>query len=213
MNHTTPLTRESIIQVAMAFADSNGLEALSMRRLGQELGVEAMAIYHHFASKEELLEEMLGVVHGEIVVPSDEPDWRACMRVRATSVLEAIIKHPWAAARMESGVDPTATTMRDREYIARCLRTAGFSLEATVHATTLLDIYVYGAAQQYVALSFSSAQGAAKISKSVSEKFSDRDYPYFSEVLRKHILTGKYNPLDEFYFGLEVILDGIKRLK
>jgi len=210
---TSFLTPEIIVKEAVFIADQSGLSNLSMRRLGRELGVEAMALYHHFSSKKELVEEMLGYVHGEIIVPNDIADWRTCMRARATSVLEVLIRHPWAASLMESGVNPTVATMQDREYMARCLRKAGFSLETIVHATTLLDVYIYGGVQQYVSLTFSSSEGAAKISKSIAQKFDMKDYPYFSEILTGYISVGKYDPLDEFYYGLEVILDGIDRLK
>lgn len=213
MNNSQPLTHETIVSAALVIADKDGLESLSMRKLGRQLGVEAMAIYHHFASKEQLREAMLGAVHAEIVVPENEQDWRVCMKARATSVIETLRRHPWAATLMESGKNPTAATMNERECVARCLRQNGFSVEATVHAMTLLDIYIYGAAQQYVALAFTTATRAAAVAKHVEDKFSAEDFPYFAEILTEHVGAGKYDPLDEFYFGLNLVFDSIERLR
>lgn len=207
----TPLTRDSILQAAMHVADAKGLDALSMRQLGRELGVEGMALYHHYKNKEQLMEALLNAVHAEIVTP-ETPDWREAMRSRATSVLETLEHHPWASTIMESGPQPGTATMQDREAMARCFRQAGFSIETTVHAMTLLDIYIYGAAQQYVKLSISNAKEAAAVSQGVIDAFPANIYPYFSEILTTHIFVGKYNPKDEFYFGLDILLESIAQL-
>lgn len=205
-----PLNRQSIMKAAIAIADREGLQALSMRRLGQALRVEAMALYRHFRHKDAIIEAMLDAVHAEIAVPEEE-DWKQFMRLRSRSVIEVLSRHPWAASVMESGVAPGPNTMADREGVVRCLRQAGFTIEATVHAITLLDIFVYGAAQQYVRLAFSSAGGAAAVSQGIIETYGGA-YPFFSEVLSLHLAAGKYDPLEEFKYGLELILDGISRL-
>lgn len=210
MSKKLPLTPDSVVQAAMAVADCEGLVKLSMRRLGAELGVEAMAIYHHFEDKEQLLEAMLNEVHAEIITPSD-CDWRAAMYARAESVLEALERHPWAATIMESGVNPGPATMADREAMARCFRQAGFSIEATVHAITMLDVYVYGAAQQYVQLAVRESSAVADVAGGVLQKFSS-NYPYFTELLAEYIYAGNYDPRREFYFGLDRVLDSIALL-
>ena len=206
------LTKEGILEAAIRIADRKGLATFSMRQLGRALGVEAMAIYHHYKSKDELIEAMLNTVHAEITIPSTD-DWRKAMRTRADSVFAALERHPWAATIMESGTSPGPATLQDREAITRCFRKAGFSVEATVHAITLLDIYIYGAAQQYVKLTISTSQQAVDISQHVTGTISISEYPYFYEVLTAHINKGFYNPKDEFYFGLRLLFDSIDTLK
>ena len=207
------LTKTTIVTKALYIADQSGLEVVSMRRLGSELGVEAMALYHYYTNKAALLEDMLDAVHVEITTAPIEVSWQEAVRIRAQSVLDVLAKHPWAATIMESGVNPGPSTMQDRETMTHHLRKAGFSIENTVHAITLLDIYIYGAAQQYVKLSFTTPKQAAQISESVAGKFQPDEYPYFHEVLINHILAGKYDPIKEFHFGLELVISSIEKLR
>ena len=93
-----PLSRERVLGAAVALADRGGIGALSMRKLAQELGVEAMSLYHHVASKEAILDGIVDVVFGEIDLPTGEDGWRAAMRQRAISAREALRRHPWALA-------------------------------------------------------------------------------------------------------------------
>jgi len=209
----TPLTKERIISVAMKLADERGMAALSMRKLGQELGVEAMALYHHFASKNLLIESMLDRVHGEIELPHDAKHWSIFARGRAKSVLEVLSRHTWAPSLMESGVTPGPATMQDRESFLQCFREAGFSVEMTVHAVSALDIYTYGFAQQLANLSFETTQQAAEVGKAVMEQFPFDAYPYMGEMVSQHMMKAGYRAIDEFDFGLNLIIDGIARLE
>lgn len=206
------LTKESILQAAIQIADTKGLETFSMRQLGRALNVEAMAIYHHYKSKDHLREAMLNSVHSEIITPNTD-SWREAMKVHADSVFAALERHPWAASIMESGVNPGPATLQDREAMTRCFRRAGFSVAATVHAITLLDIYIYGAAQQYIKLTISTHQQAADVSQHVTRTLPVDEYPYFYETLTTYINKGLYNPKDEFYFGLHLLFDSIDTLK
>lgn len=210
--HRKPLNRDIVIQTAMKIADNEGIDALSMRRLGHELEVEAMALYHHFENKRELLEALLNEIHDQIQTQHDN-DWKNALRLRAKSVLSVIQQHPWAASMMESGSNPGLSTLQDRENMAKIFREAGFTIENTVHAITLLDVYVYGAAQQLVRLSVNNVTEASDVSKHIVEKVNILDFPYFSELLHKYMMTGKYNPKSEFDFGFEMVLDAIARLK
>src|ERR1044071_2732906 len=98
----TPLSRQRVLGAAVALADRSGVGSLSMRKLAQELGVEAMSLYHHVANKDDILD----VVFGEIELPSGQADWKAAMRRRAISAREALRRHPWATALMESRSTP-----------------------------------------------------------------------------------------------------------
>lgn len=207
------LTKDSVIRAAIKLADAGGLEALSMRKLGRELGVEAMAMYYHFASKRQLIDGMIDRIHGDINVPQAEANWREFMFGRAESALEILSLHPWAAAIMEAGVTPGPATLRDSDNCIKCLRQAGFSIAMTVHAVTVLNIYIYGAAEQYTRLNFSNSLEAAEFSETIKEQFPAEDYPYLAEMISEHMMKSNYDAKKEFEFGLNLILDGIAKLK
>jgi len=114
---------------------------------------------------------------------------------------------------MESGVTPGPATMQDRESVLKCFREAGFSVEMTVHATSVLDIYTYGFAQQLANLSFETVEQAAEVGKAVMSQFPFDAYPYMGEMVTEHMLKAGYSPMDEFEFGLNLILDGIARFE
>ena len=92
----TPLSRERVLRAAVDLADESGIEALSMRKLGQELGVEAMSLYNHVANKEEILDGMADLIMSEIEPPLPDADWKSALRERALSAREVLVRHPWA---------------------------------------------------------------------------------------------------------------------
>src|SRR5215472_9097154 len=142
--HRAPLSRDRVLRAAVALADTGGISSLSMRKLGEALGVEAMSLYNHVASKGDLLDGMIDVVFGEIDLPPGDVDWKSAMRQRAISVREALRRHPWAIGLMESRTSPGPATLRHHDAVLGCLRGAGFSIEMTAHAYSLLDSYIYG---------------------------------------------------------------------
>src|ERR671932_154661 len=138
------LSRERVLETAVAFADRHGLAALSMRKLGEELGASAMSAYYYFPNKERLIDGMVDVVFSEIEPPSLELDWKTAMRRRAVSTREALNRHRWAIGHMEGRTDHGPANIRLHDAVLGCLRAAGFSLEATVHAYSVQDAYIYG---------------------------------------------------------------------
>ncbi len=212
-NKSIPLSKERVIKYAIKLADAGGIEALSMRKLGQTLGVEAMALYHYFSNKNQLIEGMIDYVHGEIKVPTGEVDWRVFMQKRAESAFGVLLLHPWASPIMEAGVNPGPSTLRDSDNCMKSLREAGFSVEMTVHAITLLNIYIYGAAQQYSRLNFSNSQEAADFSETIRNQFPIDEYPYLGEIITEYMMKSSYDARQEFEFGLDLILNGIERIK
>jgi AcrR family transcriptional regulator len=134
-----PLTRERVLDAALSLADQGGIESLSMRRLGQELGVEAMAVYYHFANKDEVIDGIVDRVHAEIEVPGGTSDWRSAMRRRALSARDALARHPWAPALMESRRNPGPASLRHHDAVIGSLLGAGFSMDLVAHAYSLLD--------------------------------------------------------------------------
>lgn len=211
--HSVTLTKERVIIAAIKLADAGGIEAMSMRKLGRELGVEAMALYHHFTDKNQLIEGMIDYVHGEIEIPMDAANWRIYMQKRAESALKVLSRHSWAPPFMESGINPGPSTLKDSDSMIKCFRQAGFSIEMTVHAVTVLNIYIYGAAQQYAKLPFKTSTQAAEVSKDIKQQFPVDAYPYLGEMITQHMMKTGYNALDEFDFGLNLILDGIASLE
>ena len=96
-----PLSKERVLGAAVALADAQGVEGLSMRKLAQELGVVPMALYKHVANKDELLDGMIDVVVGEIDPPAAGTDWKTATRRRVLSARAALLRHPWASQVIE----------------------------------------------------------------------------------------------------------------
>src|SRR5215210_637720 len=93
----TPLSRERVLQAAIRLADEGGIESLTMRKLAQALGVEAMSLYNHVANKGDLVESIVGLVVSEIELPATE-DWDVAIRKCAISANETFLRHPWACS-------------------------------------------------------------------------------------------------------------------
>src|SRR2546427_10678342 len=128
------LSRERVLGAAVALADLDGIEALSMRNLGQEVGVEAMSLYNHVRNKEELLNGMVDIVFSEIDLPTPGEDWPTAMRRRAISARQALKRHPWAIGLMEWRAQPGPATLRDHDAVLRNLPASVFCVEAAADA-------------------------------------------------------------------------------
>jgi AcrR family transcriptional regulator len=206
-----PLTRERVLRAAVAMADRDGVASLSMRKLAKELGVEAMSLYHHVASKHALLDGMVDHVFGEIELPAGERGWREAMRQRAISARAALRRHPWAIALMESRASPGPANLRHHDAVIGCLRRAGFSVALTAHAYSILDAYTYGFALQEASLPFDTPEETAEVAQSIMAEFPAADaYPHLAELAVEHVLQPGYDYGDEYEFGLELILDGLE---
>jgi AcrR family transcriptional regulator len=207
----TPLSRERVLRAAIALADQSGIESLTMRRLGQQLGVEAMSLYNHVANKDEILDGMVDLVFGEVELPSTSDDWKAAMRDRAASARDALRRHPWAIGRMESRATPGPATLRHHDAVIGALRTAGFTIELAAHAYSAIDSYLYGFAMQELNLPFNTPEETAAMAMSFLDHFPAEDYPHLAELTTEHVLQPGYDYGDEFEFGLDLILDGLQR--
>jgi AcrR family transcriptional regulator len=205
----TPLSRDRVLRAAVTRADQEGISSLSMRKLGEALGVEAMSLYNHVASKSDLLDGMIDIVFGEIDLPSGDGDWKAAMRRRAVSARRILRRHPWAIGLMESRTSPGPATLRHHDAVLGCLRRAGFSIALTAHAYALLDSYIYGFALQEASLPFGSGEEAAQVAHQISAQFASGQYPYLTEMATEHVLRPGYDYGDEFVIGLDLILDGL----
>ncbi|MCW3018409.1 MAG: TetR/AcrR family transcriptional regulator [Solirubrobacterales bacterium] len=207
-----PLSSARVLQAAVALADEAGLEAFSMRGLAQELGVVPMALYKHVANKEQLLDGMVDVVFGEIELPSGDLDWRSAMRRRAISAREALKRHGWAIGMMESR-HPGPANLRNHNAVMGCLRKAGFPFEMAIHAYSLQDAYIYGFALQERDTGFETPDSAGKAAQRRAETIGAlEDYPHLVEIATKLPESG-YDNAVEFAWGLDLILDGLDRLR
>jgi AcrR family transcriptional regulator len=206
-----PLTRERVLSEAAAFADEHGIASLSMRKLGDALGVEAMSLYNHVANKDELLDGMVDLVFGEIDLPKAGEDWSSAMRQRAISVRHALGRHRWAIGLMESRAAPGPATLRHHDAVIGCLRGGGFSVEMAAHAFSLVDSYIYGFALQEASLPFDTAEEAGEVAAVILGAMDSGAYPHLTELTVEHVLQPGYDYAAEFEFGLDLILDGLAR--
>ena len=207
----SPLTKERVLRAAIALADKGGIDALSMRKLADDLGVEAMSLYHYVASKDDLLDGITDIVAGEIVAPSARGEWRAAVRKSAVSFHDTLARHPWACSlMMTNGVGPAR--LRYMESLLRRLREAGFSPQSTHHAYHALDSHIIG-----FTLWAAGYTSAMKANPDAAEAFLKRvpvdQYPYFLEHADQHMTPSKRDGVSEFEFGLDLILDGLEKTR
>ncbi len=205
-----PVSRDRAVRVAVDLADAGGLESLSMRRLAQALGVEAMSLYYHVKNKDDLIDGMVDLVFDEIALPPTDTPWRTAMEDRAHSARAAWARHPWAISLMRS--TPGAATLRHLDAVIACLRGAGFSMTLTAHAMSLLDSYVDGFALQEASLPLSEAGDVNAATEDIlaQQHMMSGAFPHLAEMAQTHILQPGYAYGNEFSFGLGLILDGIE---
>lgn len=205
------LSRPKVLLAAIALADESGIESLTMRKLGERLGVEAMSLYKHVTNKDALLAGMIDSVFAEVYLPTDDPDWRSQMRRRAISMRQAMTRHPWAIGLMESGAEPGPATLRHHDRVIGTLRAAGFSIALTAHAFSALDSYIYGFAMQERALPFHTPEETAEMARVFLAQFPAETYPHLAELTTRHVLLPGYDYGDEFTFGLDLVLEGLEK--
>jgi len=213
LRRRVPLSRERVLRTAMTLADQGGIESLSMRKLGQELGVEAMALYYHFASKDEIVDGIVDLVFSEIDLPAAGADWKGTMRQRAISVRDALSRHRWAIGLMESRRNPGPANLRHHDAVIGSLRAGGFDIGSVAHAYALLDAYIYGFALTKMNLPFDTPEEVGEVAQGMLEPFPLNEFPHLLEMLTDHVMTPGYDFADEFEYGLDLILDGLERVR
>ena len=204
------LSRERVLRAAIVHADAGGLEALTMRRLAEALGVAPMALYRHVENRDDLIDGMVDVVFGEIDLPSGD-DWRAAVRRRAISVRDVLSRHRWAIGLMESRANPGPANLRHHDAVIGSLRSAGFDMATVAHAYSVLDSYIYGFALTKMNLPFESGDDVAAIAQTMLEPFPVDEYPNLVAFITEHAMKPGYDYGDEFEYGLEAIIDGLER--
>ncbi|MFJ9611522.1 TetR/AcrR family transcriptional regulator [Kitasatospora sp. NPDC101176] len=205
----TPLSRERLLDAAIAVADAGGLAALTIRSVADELGVKPMSLYHHVANKEAIVDGIVDVVFGEIDLPVADGRWRPALRGRAHSARAVLRRHPWATPLMESRTHPGPATLRHHDAVLATLRSGGFSFPLAAHAFSLLDSYTYGFALTEAALPF-TPEDVGEVVPDFLAQFPAERYPHLAEFTREHVLRPGYDYGAEFDYGLDLILDGLE---
>lgn len=206
-----PLTRELALRTAMSLADRDGLDALSMRRLAEELRVEAMSLYHHVANKEAILDGMVDLVFAEIEMPRIDLEWKEAMRSRMTSVREVLLRHRWALRVLESRKNPGPFTLAHHDAVLGCLRRGGLSVRLAAHAFAVLDAYVFGFVHTELTLPFQGEQETQEVAAAIFDQIPAGALPHLVELTRELVLQPGYSFANEFPFGLALIIDGLER--
>ncbi|HRY09476.1 MAG: TetR/AcrR family transcriptional regulator [Actinobacteria bacterium] len=209
MAKRSPLTRARILAAATAVADAKGLSALTMRALADDLGTAPMAVYHHLAGKEEILDGLVEKIFEEIDDPVPGGPWREEITRRCTSARAVLHEHPWAVSVMESRVSPGPNNLRHHDAVIGTFRRAGFSVTLTAHAYALIDSYVYGFAVQEAMLPVDGG-GIGELASDIMGTLPADEYPHFAELVVEHVVRPGYDFGDEFDFGLNLVLDGLE---
>jgi AcrR family transcriptional regulator len=205
-----PLSRDRVLRAAMRLADEGGLEAISMRKLGQVLGVEAMSLYKHVANKDDILDGIVDLVTADFEVPSPDEPWKAAIRRSAISARAVLLAHPWASSLIESRSSAGPARMRYLDAVVGALATAGFPMPIVAQAVMALDSHTYGFVLQELAWPFDaeSAPDAAGAFAAGLPPDAYRNLAAMAEL----VMTSPGGTAADFTFGLDLILDGLGRL-
>lgn len=206
-----PLTREKVLRAALKLADEGGIEAVSMRRLGQALKVEAMSLYKHVADKDDLLDGLADLVTQEFTVPAPGHDWRAAIRASAVSQHAALRRHPWAGPVLELRLQPGPMRLRYLDGMLATLAAAGFAPGDAGRAFMALDSHTYGFAMQEQSWAYDPADSQRLASEMAAALPSDR-YPALYAMVTA-AAAGDAGIAADFTFGLDLLLDGLERLR
>jgi AcrR family transcriptional regulator len=205
MKTRSPLTKDRILETGLALADNEGVEAVTMRRVGEELGFEAMSLYRHVANKDDLLDGMLDLVLSECEFPDGDGPWFERIRRSALSVHATLRRHSWAAALL---IGPRVRPVRLRyiEAFLACLRGGGFDPDRTYHAYHVLDGHIFGFTMWVI--------GHAAIPLHVEQAglldaIPWEDYPYLAEHRDQHTTDGPHQEIGSFEIGLDLLLRGL----
>jgi AcrR family transcriptional regulator len=209
------LTMETILRTAVALADEGGVDAVSMRRVAQELGVVPMALYRHVANKDAMLDGMVDVVVGEIDRPAGGADWKSAVRERILSARRVLLRHPWASRVIESRSEPTPTVLAYMDSMIGMFRAGGFSIDLTHHVLHTMGSRLWGFTQE---LFNDSADSDPEMEAETFAAMAGL-YPSIYELYLavNHDDASVVGPgcddQFEFEFALDMLLDGIERIR
>ena len=200
-----------MLSAAITLADKGGIEALSMRKLANELGVEAMSLYNHVANKGEILDGIIDLVATEIESPPAGAHWKTALRQSAISHHQVLLRHPWAAGQWMSRRTPSPARLRLADSTLRAFREGGFSNDRTYHAFHVLQSHISGYTLYVLSLRFDAAE-LKELAATFLRDFPADEYPDMAEHIRQHMESSDAHR-NTFEFGLDLILDSLERLR
>src|SRR6266487_3899674 len=206
-----PLSRDRILRAALALADEGGIDALTMRKLGQMLGFEAMSLYNHVANKDDVLDGILDLVLAESEPPSPAGGWDAAIRTSAISVHEALRRHPWSCTLLMAPEHARPARARYMDSLLGRLREAGFSAETTYHAYHVLDGHIFGFSLWETSHTY-TAEDVSKFEAKFAQTITADAFPYLHEHAQQHLDEGPHHEVRAFEFGLDLIVDGLNEI-
>jgi AcrR family transcriptional regulator len=204
-----PLSRERILETALTVADEQGIEALSMRKLGQQLGYEAMSLYNHVANKDDLVDGLLDLVLAEMEAPTPGGGLPA-IRASAVAAHEALKRHPWAPRLLMTSTRPGRIAYM--EGLLACLRGSGLSAETTYHAYHIVDAHIFGFSLWEAGHSGSAPSHIEDMRAWFEEMIPVERYPYLHEHGLQHLNDGPYLPVSAYEMALDLLLESLGKL-
>jgi len=207
-----PLSRDRILRAALELADDGGIEALTMRKLGETLGFEAMSLYNHVARKDDVLDGILDLVLAETSPPSPDGEWSAALRESAISVHQALRRHPWACNLLMAPGRIRPARLRYMDLLLGRLREAGFSAETTYHGYHVLDAHIFGFSLWQTSHTYAASQ-VTNMAAELDRMIPADEFPYLHEHGRQHLADGPHREVSAFEFGLDFILEGLKKIR
>jgi AcrR family transcriptional regulator len=202
-----PLTRDRVLRAALELADASGVEALTMRRLGDELGFEAMSLYRHVTNKHDLLDGMLDAVLAEWQLPGAAGDWPEGIRASARSVHDALRRHPWSAQLLMTGSHLRPARLQYMDRLLGTLRASGFDADSAYHVYHLLDGYIFGFTLWEIA--YTAQPMDTEAVTALMQSIPWAQYPHLTEHRDQHMNDGPHRDVSAFDVGLDLILAGL----
>lgn len=208
-----PLSRAKVLEGALRLADEEGIEALTMRRLGQELGVEAMTLYHHVGSKDEMLDALIDTVTGEFSYAPTGTNWNDAIRTIALSAYDALSRHRWAASLSLALRRASPGRLRYMNSILGILRDAGFSDELVDRGYHAIEGHIMGFTLWEVGIDLPRREDLERLAADFLSELDHEAYPHVVDHVEHHLRWAPPEEVGAFAFGLELILDGLERLR
>jgi len=205
-----PLSRDRILSVALTLVDSQGLEGLSMRNLAQLMGVKAMSLYNHVKNKDDIIDELVDQVLGEVSISrlNEDTSWITFMKVRAISLYQALSSHPWAIIASISRVTTGPNRLQLIEDTLKALNQGGIPLPLADHIMNALDSFTYGFVLQEINMPIQK-EDYSEAAKHYLPTIETARYPNFT-LLAEEIVKGSYDGINHFEFGLDLLLKGLE---
>ena len=216
----TPLNRDRILAAAIALADRDGIDALTMRNLGSELDVEAMSLYNHIANKDDLLNGVVDSLVAEMVArvaeldPVEEPeDWQRAMREQIEIARTVMLEHPWAPGVLESRTEMSPTLIGYFDHLLGIMRSGGFSYDLAHHCMHALGSRALGFTQELFVPDDDADDDPDEEAMAQMLAAFPNITGMLAEIMHDPAedSLGWCDDQTEFYFGLDLILDGMDR--